>query len=168
MASQNIVPLTIAKNLYNRFMAQNYSPIDHLLTDGNEPSKLSTSYAKETEPILKKREAIGHAVEQKDISEVVENIISQEVSPHVEVRKEAIDLPPDLSKMGVRSALATKFTKYKKIVLPISDEGVARGLRAPINSSARWLAEYCVLILKKAHMGLRIIHGKVRRVLIRS
>lgn len=96
--------------------------------------------------------------------EVIEYEPAAEVSPHVEVRKEQIEIPADLEEMGVTADETTKFPTHQDIKLPLSDEKIEKGLHQPVTSSFRWLAELCVYILKKAHLGLKNIHGKITRV----
>lgn len=80
--------------------------------------------------------------------------------------RETIELPPDLRKIGVSQIGANLQVTptLPKITLPVSDVTVAKGLHAPILSALRWLAVWCVKKLKKAHVKLRVIHGKVVRV----
>ncbi len=86
----------------------------------------------------------------------------------VEVIKDTIELPPDVKKLGVTptgsSAPVVTTTTLPQIVLPISDQQVEAGLHAQILSSLRWLAVWCIKQLKKAHIALRNIHGKIIRV----
>lgn len=146
-------------------MTQNYTSIDDLVKKHTGLSGYGGSYAKETEPIVKKREAVGNAVEQSTLNEVVEHEPPKEVVPFVTVRKETIELPPDLKKMGLRPATATSFPSYQSVALPLSDEKVYQGLQAPITSSFRWFAELCLFLLKRAHLTLINIHGKIVRVI---
>lgn len=37
----------------------------------------------------------------------------------------------------------------KKIVLPLTEEGISRGLKGSFVEGLRWLAEWCVMIIKK-------------------
>ncbi|MBI4990943.1 hypothetical protein HZB96_02500 [Candidatus Gottesmanbacteria bacterium] len=104
------------------------------------------------------------------MQEVVKDV---EVSPEVErvgvtVTRESIELPPDVKKLGVTPAgssvpVATSAT-IPPVVLPISDQQVVTGLHAQIISSLRWLAVWCLKKLQKAHIMLKVIHGKIIRV----
>lgn len=148
-------------------MAQNYTPIDDIIT---KPTPPPSFHPPESEPIIKKSEmAAQKAVEDKGLHEVVERDASPEVKKHVSVRKETISVDADLQRMGVRATQHRQhFPDYKRVILPIPDAAVLKGLHAPFTSSFRWLAELCILLLKKAHLHLRVVHGKVRRVLIRE
>jgi len=136
--------------------AKNYTPIDDLIKKHQQPAAISKP--KEAEPIVSSSEKII-------IKEAVEHQPKKEVKPYVKVRKETIELPPDLKKMGLRAASSTKFPSYQTVVLPISDDKVLQGLHAPIYSSLRWLATLAWYLLKKAHLTLKVVHGHVVRVL---
>lgn len=126
---------------------KNYTPIDDLLGGG---------LPKEAEPI---------AAEKFEIKEPHEHGVEEEVRPFVSPRAETIELPPDLKKLGLQAVSHSKFPGYKNIKLPISDEKIIVGQKAPITSSLRWLATYATYILAQAHLGLKVIHGRVIRVL---
>lgn len=133
---------------------KNYTPIDHLL------NSFSSSF-KEGEPIGK----MAEPEKPIEIKEVVEHQPEQEVRPHIQIRSETIEVPPDLKKLGLQPVSNTKFPSYKSLVLPISDEKIIEGLHAPIYSSLRWLATFAMYLLKKAHLTLKVVHGHVVRVL---
>lgn len=101
--------------------------------------------------------------------------ISQEVSLPLEVEKagveairETIELPPDVEKLGVTptgsSVPVATTTVLPQVTLPISDQQVVSGLHVQLLSSLRWLAVWCIRKLKKAHIVLTRIHGKIVRV----
>lgn len=114
------------------------------------------SLPKEAEPI---------AAEKFEIKEPSEDNIEEEVRPFVSPRAETIELPPDLKKMGLQAVSQSQFSDYKNIKLPISDEKIIVGQKAPITSSIRWLATLALYILAQAHLGLKVVHGHVVRVL---
>lgn len=132
----------------------NYTPINHLI----KKSQTFVSKLKEGEPLPSAKEKI-------EIKEVVEHQPEKQVKPHLQVRRETIDLPADLKKMGIQSSQTTKFPTYQKVVLPISDDKVLKGLHAPIYSSFRWLATLAIYLLRQAHLTLKVIHGQVVRVM---
>lgn len=136
-------------------MAQNYTAIDELIKKYQAPAH-PVSYSKESEPLRKKEAA--------HLTEVVEHEPHEEVKPFVTVRSESIELPPDLSKMGLQSVQSTSFPTYKNVKLPLSDDKIVSGMHAPITSSLRWLATLAWYMLLQAHLTLRVIHGKVIRV----
>ncbi|PIP63318.1 hypothetical protein CO165_02140 [Candidatus Roizmanbacteria bacterium CG_4_9_14_3_um_filter_33_18] len=132
---------------------KNYTSIKDLLEKNKK-----ISLPKEAEPI---------AAEKFEIKEPSEDNIEEEVRPFVSPRAETIELPPDLKKMGLQAVSQSQFSDYKNIKLPISDEKIVVGQKAPITSSIRWLAAFALYILAQAHLGLKVIHGHVIRVLKR-
>jgi len=142
-------------------MNSNYT----LITDFIQKHKVAKSGlrggpSKESEPIIVKQEN-----EQEQIQEVVEHKPEREVSTYVNPRAEIIDIPPDLKQFGLQPATTTQFPSYQNIKLPLSDEKITVGLHAPITSSIRWLATLALYLLRQAHLGLKIIHGRVVRVI---
>lgn len=81
---------------------------------------------------------------------------------------ETIELPPDVKKLGVTSTgtagSAINTAAVPSVTLPIPDDKVISGLHAQIISSLRWLAVWCVRKLQKAHIILKVIHGKIIRI----
>lgn len=137
-------------------MADNFTP----LTD--DPAKKVP-----TNPISGHREMAPPSPKPEtfQIEQVVEHKISdEEVKPHVEERKAQVELSPDLKDMGLEADQTTQFPTNQTVHLPISDDKVATGLHAPVNSSFRWLATLAMFILRQAHFTLKTIHGKVVRV----
>jgi hypothetical protein len=84
----------------------------------------------------------------------------------VELKKEEVELPPPVQELGVKltGPAAPSPPPAVTATLPLSDDQVVKGLAAPILSSIRWLAEFCLKQLKKAHIGLKKVHGKIVRV----
>ncbi len=134
---------------------KNFTPVDD---DFKKQNGHQVSKPKESEPLLGKSEDF-------DVKEVVEHeITDEEVKPHVMVRPESINLPPDLKKLGVQSTSSTSFPNYQSVQTPLADDKVLTGLHAPITSSLRWLATLAWYLLQRAHVTLKIVHGKVMRV----
>jgi hypothetical protein len=78
-----------------------------------------------------------------------------------------VEIPPDVKKMGViHSGVATPVVSNvtPAVVLPISDKQILSGLHSNITTAARWLAVWCIRKLQKAHVALKLIHGKIIRV----
>jgi hypothetical protein len=134
-------------------MTKNFTAIDDLL---KKTKKNNVSLPKEAEPI---------AAEKFEIKEPSEDNMEEEVRPFVSPRAETIELPPDLKKMGLQAVSQSQFSDYKNIKLPITDEKIIVGQKAPITSSIRWLATFALYILAQAHLGLKVVHGHVIRVL---
>lgn len=135
---------------------KNYTSINDLVEKNKNSDKISLP--KESEPI---------AAEKFEIKEVVEHKPEEEIGPYISPRAETIELPQDLQKLGLQPVQSTKFPSYKNIKLPLSDEKIIVGQKAPITSSLRWLATLALYILGQAHLGLKVIHGHVIRVLKR-
>ena len=76
-----------------------------------------------------------------------------------------VELPPDIQTLGGGTpAAAVPVSSLPAVQLPVSDETVMRGLHANITNSLLWLASWCVRKLKKAHILLKVVQGKVIRV----
>jgi hypothetical protein len=134
---------------------KNYTNISDLLNKTKKEDEISLP--KEAEPIGKEFE----------ISEPTEHSPEEEVRPFISPRAETIELPPDLKKLGLQAVSNSSFPSYKNIKLPLSDEKIVVGQKAPITSSVRWLAVFALYILAQAHLGLKVVHGHVIRVLKR-
>ena len=137
-------------------MPQNYTKIDDLI------KKLT-----KTTPVGKPKESelISRPPEKYEIKEAVEHQPEEEVSQYVQPRAETIKLPPDLKKMGLQPTSTTQFPSYQNIKLPISDDKIISALHQPITSSIRWLATLAIYLLKQVHLALKVVHGKVVRVI---
>lgn len=144
-------------------MSQNFSQIDDLVKKLKNPKVVpenvtSRGTAKEAEPIPTTKE-------KYEIKEAVEHQVEEEVKPFIQPRAESIDLPPDLKKLGLQPTTTTQFPSYQNIKLPISDDKIISGLQQPISSSIRWLATLALYLLKQAHLILKVVHGRVVRVI---
>ena len=132
-------------------MTKNYTAIDEMIA----------SSSKESEPILAPYE----------IPETKENLVEQspekDVKNFITIHPETIELPPNLKKLGLKTPPSSVTAQYNNIKLPISDEKIVAGLNAPITSSIKWLSTLAVYILRQSHLGLKIIHGHVVRVIRR-
>lgn len=134
----------------------NFSSISHLL---KPVQNISFGHGEKAGPI-----EIPHTEAPVTLKEVVEHEPAPEVAGVVQVKKDTVDIPPDLQQMGVQSTGTSDFATEKDVELPISDDQVYTGLKAPITSSIRWLAEMCLKILKHAHKTLKEAHGHIMRV----
>ena len=119
---------------------------------------------KEQEPIaVPKTEVIGHETSEVEIPPEVERAGVTKLS-------DTIELPPDLKKLGVTHTgpsvpiTPVTTTVLPQVTLPITNTQVVAGLHAQVISALRWLAEWCIRKLKKAHVALKVAHGKVMRV----
>jgi hypothetical protein len=136
---------------------KNYTPIDDLIKKWQQKAAVSLP-SKEAEPIPKK---------EIEFKEVKEKEVEEEVRPHLIKREETIKLPSDIQKLGLKPIPTADFPQYQNIKLPLSDDKIVVGLHAPISSSLRWLATLALYLLQKAHLSLKVIHGRVVRVLRR-
>jgi hypothetical protein len=106
-----------------------------------------------------------HNKEDLIIKELVEHEPQTELKEFIKVRPETIKIPPDLTKIGVQTKdTPVKFPQYQNLKLPLSDEKIILGLNQPINSSWRWLATLALYLLKKAHLSLKVVEGRVVRI----
>ena len=142
------------------------NPADEKTVKGNQPvSPFSTTIGKERESLSGvPSEAIQSISTEIEIPEEVERVGVTKVS-------DTIEIPPDIKKLGVTSTYVSSPTGsavnsvLPKVVLPISDEEVVTGLHAQITSALRWLSVWCIKRLKKAHLVLKTVHGKIMRVI---
>ncbi len=136
---------------------QNYSPLDDLIARYKKTSYTPLP-SKEMEPVITQEE-------QKDVKIVAEHKdLDQEIKPHVQVRREVVEVPPDLQAIGVQATPTTQFATQQQLQTLIPDADIIKGLHQPPTSSFRWLAELALYILKRAHITLKTVHGKIMRV----
>jgi len=135
-------------------MVDNFTPINDLV---EKEKNFSVAASKEAEP-----QSIKQEVDEVDIE-----LEEQEEKPEkfFQTRQESIELPPDLKKLGLKTPPVSVISQYQRVKTPVSDDKILTGLHAPITSSIRWLATLAFYILKKAHIGLKKIHGRVVRVI---
>lgn len=156
----------------------NYTPIDHLIKEAYQPNQ--TPHTQKTQPVSFHPKGIEtvpeHGLtpssehsEHMEIQEHVEHKIKDpEVQKHVQEKPQNVQVPKDLTKMGVKPVTKTgKFSHLQNVKIPIADEKVLAGKNAPITSSIRWLSELATYILRKAHIQLKQMGGQVVRVIQR-
>jgi len=122
------------------------------------------NYTPFNQPVSLPKEAEGLSGKEISYQEAVEHEVSPEVTPYVQKRAETIKLPPDLKKMGVQTSSISQTTSFQNVKIPLSDDKVIIGTKAPITSSLRWLATLALYILRRAHLSLKVVHGHVVRV----
>ncbi|MFH1827179.1 MAG: hypothetical protein ABH812_01945 [bacterium] len=137
----------------NNKNSRNFTPLQGISVGGGGGG----SGSKELEPSNSPFEKIVYY-------EAFEHEPDQETAQYVENRPETIKINEDLKKIGVQSNHNSKFSSFKEVRLPLSDKKIVEGLKEPVDSSFRWLAEFAILILKKAHATLKNIHGRIMRV----
>lgn len=109
-------------------------------------------------------------------SQIIEPAVSEIELPKelerigVTVTSDIIEIPEAIQNLGVNatgpSTPIAGVTALPSVVLPISDQQVVSGLHAKVSSALLWLAVWCMKKLKKAHITLKNIHGKIIRVKI--
>jgi len=137
--------------------AKNYTPINDLIRKWQKSKDISLPN-KETGLIFNKEIKFKEAKEKE---------VEKEVEPYIKKRRETIKLPPDIQKIGLKPVTTIDFPEYQDVKLPLDDDKIIAGLHAPISSSLRWLATLSLYILKKAHLSLKLIGGRIVRVIRR-
>jgi hypothetical protein len=115
----------------------------------------------------------------KENAPIPSSEVAQEIMTEVEIPKEVqeagvekisgtIELPPDIKKLGVTAInspqTASGSPSFPAVSLPISDDTVVKGVHAGVTNALAWLAIWCLKKLKKAHILLKEVHGKIVRV----
>ncbi len=139
---------------------RNYTPIDDLIK--KYQSSAGVKPTPESEPLIPK------PAEPLSVAEPVqeESEREQDVASYIEVKKDHVEVPPELKKIGVENDEPVDLTINQNLKLPLADDKILPGLHAPFTSSLRWLAEFSLFLLKHVHLTLKVIHGKVRRIRI--
>lgn len=109
------------------------------------PKEQSTSATREIAPVSERQPVATHHIPPQQV-------IAQ--LPAVGIPVSVVPAP----------AAAAPPAAIPAVQLPLSDDAVIRGLHAQVASSILWLASWCIRKLKKAHILLKIVHGKVVRV----
>jgi hypothetical protein len=158
-------------------MAQNYTSIDDLikLLDQAAPSISAPSTAPSQPISLPKEAGPARSTPEYHLSgdtlplqEAVEKQeVEPDVQPFVQVKPQNIKIEPDLKKHGLQPIEKLKYKDVQNVVLPISDEVIEKGLHQPLTSSLRWLATFALYLLNQSHLKLKVVHGKVVRVLVK-
>ncbi len=95
------------------------------------------------------------------------DIENKELEQFIEVQNDVPTIHPDLKKAGLQAIETTSLDPKHRVKLPITDDQVMAGLQEPLSSSFRWLAEFALFLLKRAHLTLKKLHGHVVRVIQR-
>lgn len=161
---------------------QNYTPLDEdtLRTLGEaaeslgavaeqEKKMITVSVSPESPPITIEAKATEDTkpVESQPADEQKEAGETPAAPPtnYIEEKPEDIELPEELKNLGLKAMKQVDFPDFKNVKLPISDEKVMVGSKAPMNTSMRWLAEFAKFLLWRAHITLKTVHGRVIRVI---
>ncbi len=140
----------------------------------NNPAQLQ---GQQQRPVSQQQKAsVGSVHKEQEPVKPADEPVVREKSDHVEVSKEAesvgirvhqdqIKVAKELQNIGVyETGTSAKVSANPTVRLPIPDNEVEKGLHNKIYLSVRWLAEWCILQLKRAHLTLKVVHGKVMRV----
>lgn len=146
----------------------------------NLPTDTSASDAQATQPTppvspvtpTGNKEVVGGTFDAK---ETLTDVTGQEMelpnevaSAGVRMQPTTIPIPPPVAQLGVKPAGPSTpvTTSAPTVMLPISDDQIARGLTMSVNESWRWLSEWCTKRLKQLHIGIQNAGGKIIRVKI--
>ncbi len=154
-------------------MSQNHTPIHdlvskHLSSQVDDTSDYFSPSSSIPENISLSKEAgptHTSTSELLPINEAVEKQeVDSEVQPFIDVKQQNMKVEPELKKLGLQPIEKTKYADYQNIALPLPDDKIISGLKAPDDSSFRWLATFAQYVLEKSHLTLKFIRGKVVRV----
>lgn len=123
--------------------------------------------------------SVGSIHKERELAKPAETYFSEktttpEISKEVEnagikARHEEIRVDVELQNIGVNATgTSTVVPANPTVVLPIPDDEVEKGLHQKIFLSISWLAQWCIFQLKRAHLTLKIIRGRVMRVPYRN
>jgi hypothetical protein len=123
----------------------------HSIKQGD--SGQSVTVGKEQEPA---------SVKPSEVVRVIEHREEAEVPPEVESWMERVErgeskLPGPVTHQG-QTLVQPAEPEEVKIVLPLTEEEVNQGLHRKIWESVRWLAVWCVRVMKK--LGGRVIYSQ--------
>lgn len=154
-------------------MTDNHTPLDHSklqsMSDNPQKQAQTIRVSPESSPIPvheNKPEETRKPAETLPLQEAKEHTVHDpQVQQYIEEKKENIELAPELKSMGLKAVTQTNFPNYQNVKLPISDEQVLEGEKAPVNTSLRWLSEFAKFLLWRAHISLKTVGGRVVRVI---
>src|SRR5689334_3760308 len=101
----------------------------------------------------------------KEAREVSTELPKEVISAGVTIHPTSIPIPQSLAQMGV-APVGTNVPMPAPVVLPLTDDQIAKGLGMSIANSWRWLAVWCVRRMKQVHIGLKAVHGTLVHVRI--
>ena len=133
------------------------------------PIKQPITISQPENPISSSAETASSSTNTQEIfpiQEIVEHDkLDEEVKPYIEVKPQNVEIPLELKRLGLHPISKAKFKDYKNIKLPLSDDKIALGMKAPISSSLRWLAMFALYLLQQSHLTIKVIHGKAVRII---
>lgn len=149
-------------------------PLPKSISNQADPNSDSANSSGQTstqpEPIVTGQQYKEQEPAVKTETAVLEDMIPEiQITPElrefgVEKVSDRINLPADVKKMGVEALGPSQpILSPTQVTLPISDDKVLQGKRAKIMSSLFWLTIWCIKQLKRAHLHLKRIGGKIVR-----
>lgn len=102
-----------------------------------------------------------------EIHKVVEHEMNPEVAEYV--KNEAPTAPEvdqDLAQLGVEAVQdPVQYPTHEVVHVPLSDDQIVQAKKLSPSSAFRWLAEWCLYLLRRANIRLKIAHGKAERIM---
>lgn len=84
----------------------------------------------------------------------------------METLHDEVKLPPSLKQIGVQKiGELGNLSQAPAAAVPLADDKIISNTGSSVWASLTWLALWCLKQLKKAHVKLKKIHGKVIRVI---
>lgn len=118
---------------------------------------VARSPTKESEPFAPRKQELI-------VQEVVEHEVKDtQVTPHVEVRKDVPEIPPDLKKVGITTSASSSFQTQQTIKLPLTEDKLPTALKSPLSESIRWLGELTFYLLEQTHGKVKTVHRSYRQ-----
>lgn len=121
--------------------------VEDVVVQAPSPQPPSVGAPPEHEPV-----SMGPATETMPVVEVREYEVPAEVQEYVEkVDKENTELQKNVVHEGQPVVQPAMSVQEPSIMLPLTQPGLAVAIKQKVTMSARWLAEWCVRIIKKFH-----------------
>ena len=116
----------------------------------NQQDQPDTSFYYQPSSLKEQKEALGSLAKEKEvIHEYKEPEPSKEVEPWIEkVEKKEIKLPQPIYDQSGQVILDNIVPQKPKITLPLDKLGIQKGLKYKVQDSLRWLAEWCLRVIK--------------------
>ncbi len=135
---------------------KNHTSVSHMVPSQNtKPAAPQHSRPPESEPFSPSKDHV-------EIHEVVEHeITDKQVQPHVEVKKDVPQIPPDLQKMGVTTNATSSFSTYQKLKLPLDESKLPAALNSPLSESIRWLGEFTQYLIYQSKGSIQSTHKNI-------
>lgn len=140
---------------------QNYTDITDLITRAQDSFNMGAWGQPESEPRPVPKEQQDHI----EMHEIAEDEPLPDITPYLRAHNPKVKVPKSLKEIGVEAVEnPIQYPTYKTVKVPLSDQKIVQGMKMPLDSSFRWLAEICIRLLRVAHVKLKEAHGTIRRV----